>query len=383
MRVMRVLTRPNLGGPTRQAIALWHAHRRLDTPTLLVTGAVDQDEAALAPSDHGVPALTYAEALAAGPAACGWVELPDLGRRASWFADRRAARALAGLLAAHRPEVVHTHTSKAGWLGRRAAFAAGVPVVAHTFHGHVLRDYFAAPFAWWLTRLERRLAAATTLLFAVSASCADELAAARVAPRARFTVMPPAVPLVPPAARAVARQRLGIAAEERVAVCIGRLVPIKRVEHFVDAVAAVPGLRGDVVGDGPERGALAALAAVRTGAVRLLGAVPDIAALMPAYDVLVLPSVREGLPLVAVEAARGGVPVVGYDVPGVRDAREFAAGELVPPAQGARGLAAAIERTLAAPAPAPRAIEACDPATIAANLLRAYRGAAAGSRSLP
>lgn len=376
LRVLRLLTRPNLGGPTRQAIALWHAQRALGVRTLLVTGVVDAGEAVLSPADGGIPRCTAAEVEAAGEGAQGWLELPSLRRRIAPLGDRRALRQLRVLLRRFRPHVVHTHTSKAGWLGRRAAFAERVPVVAHTFHGHVLQDYFARPTAWALQRLERRLAARTTLLFAVSASCADELAAAGIAPRARFRVVPPAVALVPVLARAEARRALGLAGDDRAVVCVGRLVPIKRVEHFVRAVAALPGCRGEVFGDGPERPALAALAsALAPGRIVFRGARADVAALLPAFDALVLPSVREGWPLVAVEAAAAGVPVVGYDVPGVRDALLVLPGRLVPAAAGPAGLASALAGVLAAsPAPAaPATLAPFAPGAVAAALVAAYR----------
>jgi glycosyltransferase involved in cell wall biosynthesis len=382
LRVLRVLTRPNLGGPTRQAIALWHAFAARGVATLLVTGAVGAGEALLSPADHGVPALSLAQALAAGPAAAGWVVVPELGRRLSPFADRRAAQTLRALLASHRPDVVHTHTSKAGVLGRRAARAAAVGKLVHTFHGHVLQDYFPRPLGWLLGRLERHLAARTDVLCAVSASCADELAAAGVAPRARFHVVPPAVPQPTPLPRAEARARLGIAAAERRVVCAGRLVPIKRVADFVRAVAALPGVHGDVCGEGPELEALTALASrLAPGRVHFRAARPDFARELPAYDGLLLPSVREGLPLVAVEAFAAGVPVVGYDVPGVHDAlADLGRGVLVPVAAGPAGLAAAVApfladagaaRSLVASARA--AVARCTPAAVADQLLQLYR----------
>ncbi len=385
---MRILTRPNLGGPTRQAIALWHEFAARGVPTLLVTGAVGDGEAVLSPAEGGVPRLAFAEALARGGDAAGWVEVADLQRGIHPLRDHRALRALRQLVAAHRPDVVHTHTSKAGQLGRRAAWAAGVPLVAHTFHGHVLRDYFGPLTSRWLVALEARAARRTDLLFAVSASCADELAAAGVALRRRFTVVPPAVPAGALVERAAARAALGLPAEGRCVACIGRLVAIKRVDHFVAAVAAVPDLRGDVWGSGPLHAALARrIAAAAPDRVQLRGSDAAIASRLAAYDAVVLPSRREGCPLVAVEAFRAGVPVVGYEVPGVVDAlRGWGEGVLVPEAAGPAGLTAALQRLFGAPELAACCRERSRagaarfaPAAVADQLLAAYRAGQTGS----
>ncbi len=384
MRVMRVLTRPNLGGPTRQAIALWHAHRELGVRTLLVTGAVGADEAMLSPADHGVPLLGFAEALQGGEDATGWVVVPTLGRGLAPWRDLRARSALRALVSAHRPDVVHTHTSKAGWLGRAAAHGR-VPVLAHTFHGHVLADYFGSLFSSALTRLEARLARRTDLLFAVSASCGEELAAAGIAPRRRFTLVPPAVSLPAVTERREAREVLGIARDDFRIACVGRLVPVKRVADFVAAVALCAGVSGDVFGDGPLRGEVGAAARDAGGRVVCRGANQSVASLLTAYDALVLPSIREGFPLVAVEAFAAGVPVVGYDVPGVRDALANGRGILVAPDAGPRGLAAAIDRLRASPDLAAACVRAgrasvasFAPAAVAAALLDAYRSVAIG-----
>jgi len=380
---MRLLTRPNLGGPTRQAIALWHAHRQLGVRTLLVTGCVDANEARLSPADLGVPALSWRACLEAGPAAEGWVELPHLVRGIAPVADRRAGHHLFQLLRAHQPEVVHTHTTKAGVVGRRVAFRAGVPVVAHTFHGHVLQDYFGGLVSRWLQYLERTLARQSDLLIAVSHSCADELAAAGVAARERFLVVPPAVAVPPPVRREQARAQLEIPAAQWRVVAIGRLVPIKRMEHFVRMVAMLPDCRGDVFGDGPDRTALAALVArLAPDRVRLRGNEPAVASLLPAYDALVLSSLREGCPLVAVEAFAARVPVLGYEVPGVHDVLGEGRGLLVPAAAGPAGLAAGLERLrqdreLAA-ACAERGLAMVGrfaPAEVAEHLLAEYRRA--------
>ncbi len=375
LRVLRVLTRPNLGGPTRQAIALWHAHRAQRVETLLVTGEVDGDEVAVSPAAHGVPAVDE------GAWRPGWTTLPGLRRGVAPVRDLGVVRRLRALIRATQPDVVHTHTSKAGAVARRAAAAEGVAVVAHTFHGHVLRDYFGAVASRLLARVERGLARRTDLLFAVSDSCADELASLGVAPRERLLVVPPAVDVPAPAARADARAELGVRADAWTVASVGRLVPVKRLQDLVAVLAAAPELRADVLGDGPLRARLQAEARSACGdRLRLLGARHDAARLLRAYDAVVLPSVREGLPLVAVEAFAAGVPVVGYDVPGVRDALgSLGRGVLVPPADGPAGLLEALRRLRADPAfarsvtgDAARAVARCRPEEIADRLLTAY-----------
>lgn len=380
LRIVRVLTRPNLGGPTRQAIALWHAHRALGVETLLVTGVVGPEEVELSPADHDVPVVEQGELRA------GWLQLSDMRRGIDPLGDRRAKRALRQVLRGFRPDVVHTHTSKAGLLGRKAAWAEGVPVTAHTFHGHVLRDYFGKLPSMVLARLERRLARRTDLLFAISDSCRSELAECGVADRDRMQVIAPAVPMPDALPRAAARERLGIDADEWRVAAVGRLVPIKRLQDFVRAVAAEDQLHGDVVGDGPARDELQQLAAREArGRVHVRGAEPDIARLLPAYDAVVLPSMREGCPLVAIEAFAAGVPVVGYDVPGVRDAlTQFGRGVLVSESDGPRGIAQALAKLrsddtarMQLVRDARAGVARCGPPVVAEGMLSAYRNASA------
>ncbi|HLQ36820.1 MAG TPA: glycosyltransferase, partial [Planctomycetota bacterium] len=312
---MRVLTRANLGGPTRQVAALWHAHAALGHPTLLVAGSVQPGETALTAEQLGVPRVLLADVLA-GATAGGWLELPALGRAPLPWRDLAVARLLQRTMRAFNPDVVHTHTSKAGLLGRWAARRTGVPVIAHTFHGHVLRDYFGSVRSLLLRALERRLARHTDLLFAVSRSCADELAQLGIAAADRFVVVPPAVAVMAAAsgARAAARRRLGVADDRWLVAGAGRLVPIKRFDLFLQVVAGDPALHGDLYGDGPLRAQLQRAAGAR---VIFRSADPALPDLLPAYDALLLPSRREGWPLVAIEAFAAGVPVVGFAVPGV------------------------------------------------------------------
>lgn len=382
MRILRVLTRPNLGGPTRQAIALWHEHRRLGARTLLVTGRVGPGEVELSPAAAGVPEVPWQRALDDSEAV-GWTVLPELGRSVRGLGDWRAGARLRRLMGTWRPEVVHTHTSKAGWLGRRAAVAARVPVVAHTFHGLVLQDYFGRVGSWWMRRLERRLATRTDLMFAVSDSCRDELVAAGVAARDRIAVAPPAVPLPALVPRAVVRAELGLLDRDLAALFVGRFAPVKQVAHFAQAVAAAAPWRGYAFGDGELPAEFAVAAATAAGRVAARPSDPILAARMTGFDALVLCSRREGLPLAAVEAFAAGLPVVGYDVPGIRDAVRAGVGVLVTPTEGPRGLARALRQIVedpglrrAAAERGPAVAMGFSPRRLAETLLDAYRNAA-------
>lgn len=275
-----------------QAVPLWHAMRALGAGTLLITGRCQKDEAPFDMASSGIPILTPDSIKANSE---GLLLLPELSNHLPWLGDQRIKRQLTELLAVSQPDVVHTHTSKAGWLGRQAAFSARVPVVAHTFHGHVLRDYFGPIRSHLLANLERRLARRTNLLFTISDSCATELSELGIADHKRFHVVPPAVRSWPSVDRAVARQQLGVVDDQFLVACIGRLVPIKRVDHFAEAVQIAPWLFGHVFGDGPDAPRLQR----HYRDLRRLtfhGVNHSVRSLLPAFDALVLTSIREGLP---------------------------------------------------------------------------------------
>ncbi|MEQ1633859.1 MAG: glycosyltransferase family 4 protein [Planctomycetota bacterium] len=372
---MRVLTRPNVGGPTLQAIALWHAHKRLGVRTLLAVGRCAPNEPSLDLAAHGIPAVSPDRVTRDSE---GFLEVEGLG---NGFAPIRlvvARRALRRAIRAFAPDVVHTHTSAAGFCGRTAAFAERVPRVVHTFHGIVLRDYFGSLVSWALLRLEARLARSTHALLAVSPSCRDELVELGVAARERFFVVRPAVPLPTFVDRREARAQLGLGDDTFAIATYGRLVPVKRVDHFVAAVDGVQGSVGHVHGGGPLASLLRRLASPR---VTFFGSSERARTQLKAYDALVLSSRREGCPLVAVEAFAAGVPVVGYDVPGVRDVLSaWGSGLLVPEREGPQGLCRALVRVrddralVAGIVQAAQAkLRAFAPDAVAAELLAIYR----------
>ena len=328
VRVLRIIARLNVGGPAHHVTVL---SANLDPDrytTVLLTGATGPGESSF---EH--------MALARGVHPH---RVPGLGPAVRPLDDLRALAALVRHVRRFRPDVVHTHTAKAGMLGRLAArIALGRrPVVVHTYHGHVLRGYFSPGVTAAYRAIERGLALLTTRLVGVSAATVDELVALRIAPRERFAVVPIGLDLTPFLAvrsdSAGLRADLGAGPDTLVATFTGRLVPIKRVDLLIDAVAGARAQGADVrlvvAGDGELRAALEAQAAPLGDAVRFLGVRDDLPALAAGTDLAVLASDNEGTPVALVEAAAAGVPALATDVGGTGDiVRDGETGMLVPP----------------------------------------------------
>lgn len=258
--------------------------------------------------------------------------LPGLRRDISPIRDVVAVIRLAQLIRRERPTILHTHTAKAGAVGRLAALVAGdarPPIVLHTFHGHVLRGYFGPLRTLGFRLLERWLARGTTALVAVSPEVRDDLVRLGVARREKFTVVRLGIELEERLGgrngRDETRRVLGISPERFTVGWIGRMTGVKRTgdvllafkelrERGVDACLCM-------VGDGPERDAVEQRAH-DLGIMRdtlFLGYQEDVAPFYAAFDAMILPSGNEGTPVSAIESLAAGRPVVATRVGGVPD----------------------------------------------------------------
>jgi glycosyltransferase involved in cell wall biosynthesis len=330
VKVLRVIARLNMGGPALHVAYLSAGLRDRGYDTTLVAGTLarGEDSMAFVAEELGIEV----------------VRIEELGREISPLRDLRAIVRLARLIRRERPQIVHTHTAKAGTVGRLAAILAGSrrpPVVVHTFHGHVLRGYFGPLRSRFFLLLERWLAARTTALIAVGPQVRDDLVGLGVAPADRFTVIRLGIELeerVRPShdGRAETRRYLGIPDQRFMVGWVGRMTAVKRTD---DVLAAFKRLRDDgveaclcMVGDGPDRERLERLAS-ELGVMRdtlFLGYQEDVAPYYAAFDALVLPSANEGTPVSVIEALAAGTPVVATRVGGVPDVvREGAEGFLV------------------------------------------------------
>jgi glycosyltransferase involved in cell wall biosynthesis len=232
-----------------------------------------------------------------------------------------------------RPQIVHTHTAKAGALGRTAALSSGRPrpLIVHTYHGHVLEGYFGRAVTAGYRGVERGLARFSDRLVGVSQATVDDLVRLRVAPRERFEVIPLGLELD----RFLELGPAPEASGDVVALYAGRLVPIKRVDLLLRALAraraAGAPLRLVVLGDGELRPALERLAAELgiAASVTFLGYRDDVVPHLAAADLAVLSSANEGTPVALIEAAAAGRPSVGTRVGGVADVVAEGTGRLV------------------------------------------------------
>lgn len=274
------------------------------------------------------------------------VEIRQLRRAIHPFWDWQCLRALKRILAEFRPDVVHTHSAKGGFLGRLAARAVGVPVVVHTVHGAPFHPYQNPLSRWLFRQLERYAAAHCDLLVSVSDAMTELLVEAGVAPREKFVTVYSGMQverfLEADVHRERMRARLGFEPHHVVIGKIARLFRLKGHEYLIAAAEQVaracPDARFLLVGDGVLRRKIERRV-VRAGLsdrFRLAGLVPpsEIPAMIGAMDVLVHTSLREGLARALPQALIAGRPVVSFDIDGAREVvRPGTTGYLIPPCQ--------------------------------------------------
>lgn len=267
--------------------------------------------------------------------------LPELRREIRYGPDRAAYASIKRRLREIAPQIVHTHGSKAGFLGRLAARAGGVPRILHTPHVFPFQSRGGLAGAFFLM-LERYAAKRCDFIICVGEGQRETALCLRLAAPERLLVIPNGVALpeaLAPEARRALREKHGLPPAAPVVGMCARLAPQKSMEIFVEAAArvgkAVPDAVFAVAGEGPLLQAMQARAqALGLGEAKLkwLGFVPDAAELCAAFDVAAMTSRYEGLPYALLEAMAWGVPVAATAVEGTADlVRGGESGLLAPP----------------------------------------------------
>ncbi len=324
VRVIRLIARLNVGGPAIHTLLLTEALRAPWYDSVLVAG-----------SPEGVEGDLSEEAVRRG---LRIVKLPALRRSLSPWRDLLVWCAIFRLFRRERPDIVHTHTAKAGALGRSAALAhnllerwlaphrhapARIARIVHTFHGHVLEGYFGRMRSRMFLDIERWLARYTDRIVAVSPTVREDLLRRGIGSESRLRVIPLGLPLDKLLSLPLPEARSRIL---RVGI-IGRLVPIKHHELFLQVAsrcrqdARLSAWQFVIVGDGERRAALERLAGQLglDGAVTFVGWQADATSIYRDLDIICLTSLNEGTPVSLIEALAAGRPVVATDVGGVRD----------------------------------------------------------------
>jgi len=345
IKIMRIIARLNVGGPALHVTLLTEKLSLPDFETQLVCGQI-------APTEGDMSYLAAEKGIAP-------IIIPELGRSISPLRDIKTIFKLYRLMRHHCPDVVHTHTAKAGFVGRIAAWLARVPVRLHTFHGHVFHGYFSplkTKVFLWLERFTARL---STRIITISPKLKDELVNTyHIGPAKNFIVVPLGLDLYPLATKPSAatlsqiRQERGIPNDKKLVGIVGRLTAIKNHELFLEAAQKIASQHDDlhfvIIGDGEERPYLEQSVKNRglSDSFTFAGWFQDIGLMLHQLDVLVNTSDNEGTPVSVIEAMVAKIPVVATAVGGTPDVLnngEF--GRLVPP-RDANQLVQAILETL-------------------------------------
>ncbi len=346
IRVLNIIARLNVGGPAIHVTLLTEKLGAPDYESTLVCGTIGAGEGDM---------LYYAEAHGVQP-----IIVPELGRSLHPVRDLVTIWQVYRLIRRLKPDVVHTHTAKAGFVGRVAAWLAGVPVIVHTFHGHVFRGYFSPTMTQVFLNLERLTARMSSTVITLSEGLRRELADDyHITSADHITVLPLGLDLAPFAAaqrhNGAFRREYGIPADAPLIGIIGRIVPVKNHALFLEAAAQVkaelPAARFVIVGDGELRAEVEAQvdALGLRELVIFTGWLRDLAPVYADLDVNVISSINEGTPVSVIEALAAACPVVATAVGGLPDLLDQGAlGRLVPSADD-EALAAALIAVLRDP----------------------------------
>ena len=318
-KVLRIINRFNIGGPTYNATFLTR-YLHDDFETLLIGGTHEKGEA---------DSLHILEQYGVTP-----LLVSEMQRIPSIKSDRAAYKKIKQIIEEFKPDIVHTHAAKAGALGRRAAFACNVPIVIHTFHGHVFHSYFGRFKTFIFKVIERRLAAKSDGIIAISDIQKRELSEIhKICEPSKIQVIPLGFDLEKfhldkKENRAITRGRFNIESDEIAIAIVGRLAPIKNHSLFLDVVDEISKktskkIRFFIVGDGEEKEKIEKrvleINEQKLVKIEMTSWIKNIGEFNAGMDIMCLTSDNEGTPVSLIEAQAGDLPIITTDVGGVRD----------------------------------------------------------------
>jgi glycosyltransferase involved in cell wall biosynthesis len=326
-RVLRIINRFNLGGPTYNAAYLTK-YLAPEFETLLIGGKNEETEknSEYIIQDLGIEAIT----------------IDAMHRSLNPLNDIPVYQEIKRIIKVFKPDIVHTHAAKAGALGRKAALTMNVPVIIHTFHGHVFDSYFGSVKSAFFQWMERRLAKRTTKIIALSSAQKFDLVEKyRICPADKVEIIPlgfdlARFQLAPERKRKSFRKKYMIDDDEVVISIVGRIVPVKNHKLFVDSINDLlertgKKIRAFIIGDGEDKEKMMVYAAHlnmdtvdftvenKRALITFTSWIKDIDEVMAGSDIIALTSLNEGTPVSLIEAQAAGKPVVSTLVGGIEN----------------------------------------------------------------
>ena len=300
IRVMRIISRMNVGGPAVQVSGLMRGFNSKDFDHRLFTGFCAADEA------------DYLDTVATDIRA---TRIVGFGRRVSLGGDIKAFISLIAEIRSFKPHVIHTHTAKAGFLGRIASIISFHPSIrVHTFHGHLLNGYFGAFKRRLVIIAEKVLAIFTHQLLAVGDKVRQDLLTEGIGSLKKFGLMPPGLEISQLPNKVESQESYGLSTTTLQCAFIGRITKIKRPDRFLDVVAEIKRrgveLEFFMAGDGELLDICRERITHENLPVKVLGWQSEIEKVLSAADLVVLTSDNEGTPLSLIQAGMAGLPVV-------------------------------------------------------------------------
>jgi glycosyltransferase involved in cell wall biosynthesis len=304
IRVMRIIARMNVGGPAVQVSGLMRGFNSKEFDHRLYTGFCAVDEA------------DYLDSVATDVKA---TRIEGLGRRVSLGGDIKAFLSLVKVIREFKPQIIHTHTAKAGFLGRIASVVSSHKSIrVHTFHGHLLHGYFGSFKRLLIIVAEKSLAVITQQLLAVGEKVRQDLLSEGIGKKEKFSLMPPGLEIgnLPP--KNESQEFFGLNNERLQCAFIGRVTKIKRPDRFLDVVSEIQkrGVMLDffIAGDGELLDYCVERIAAQDLPVKVLGWQSNIDKVLSAADLILLTSDNEGTPLSLIQAGMAALPVVTTNV---------------------------------------------------------------------
>ena len=304
VRVMRLIARMNVGGPAIQITGLMKNLSLPEFEQLLITGFCDQDE------------MDYLEI---NQFNFPRTRLSGFGRSINLFSDLRVLLEIRRQILSFRPDIVHTHTAKAGLLGRIAAISTFKgPLLVHTFHGHLLHGYFGKFKTNLVILTERILARLTDKLVAVGEHVRDELLEARIGSFDQYKVIGPGLEIGELPERVLSLKHFDLPEDTFIVTWIGRLVRVKAPHRILEVSEACIKrklkVKFVIAGEGPLANELKELAKKMHLQIAFLGWQSNIEKILSFSDLVMLTSENEGTPVALIQAQMAGIPILATDV---------------------------------------------------------------------